>query len=220
VRGGRYIFLAGLSLALVAADQGTKWWAATALATRVVERSRPACHEDDGPFERRVRYYRDPSRDIHVIDGHFTLLYVENCAGAFGILRDQEESVRRPFFLAVTVAAVVFIVLLFRRLREDQKLLMVALPFVLGGAVGNLVDRIHLRYVIDFVDWYHGTYHWPTFNVADAAIVVGVGLILLDMFPLKRTESSPARTASPTEIEESRPEDDRTEDAPSAEGKG
>ena len=55
-----------------------------------------------------------------------------------------------------------------------------ALPFVLGGALGNLIDRVHLRYVIDFINWYHMSIgHWPTFNVADSAIVVGVGLVLL-----------------------------------------
>jgi len=177
-----------MSLALIAADQGTKWWAATTLAERRIERSRPAC-DDDGPMARRVRY--QPTRKIHVIEGLFSLRYVENCAGAFGILSDQSESIRRPFFLAVSLAAIVFIVLLFRRLQPEQRLLVWALPFVLGGALGNLIDRIHLRYVIDFVDWYHASIgRWPTFNVADAAIVIGVGLILLDMLPSRRTVTS------------------------------
>ncbi len=206
----RYIFLAVVSLALVAADQGTKWWAASALANRVVERAPPACNPD-GPIERRVRYHRDPTKDIHVIEGLFTLRYVENCAGAFGILRDQDESVRRPFFLAVTLAAVIFIVLLFRRLQPEQRLLTWALPFVLGGALGNLIDRIHLRYVIDFIDWYHASIgRWPTFNIADAAIVIGVALILLDMLPFTRTQPSDERT----------PSKPSAEDARSAEGEG
>lgn len=180
----RFIFLIGLSLALIAADQGTKWWAATTLAERRIERSRPAC-DDDGEIARRVRYR--PVRQIDIIDGLWSMRYVENCAGAFGILSNQDESVRRPFFLAVSLAAIVFIVLLFRRLGPDQKLLMWALPFVLGGALGNFIDRIHLRYVIDFIDWYHESIgRWPTFNIADAAIVIGVGLIILDMFPWGR----------------------------------
>jgi signal peptidase II len=183
----RYIFLAAVSLALIAADQGTKWWAATSLAERRVERAPRACDED-GPMARRVRYRH--VRTLHLIEGMLSLRYVENCAGAFGILSDQSEAVRRPFFLAVSATAVVFIVLLFRRLRSDQKLLMVALPFVLGGALGNLIDRVHLRYVIDFIDMYHESLgRWPTYNVADSAIVIGVGLILLDMVPRRRSQA-------------------------------
>lgn len=207
MRGKKYIFLAGVSLALIAADQGSKWWAATTLAERVTERARPACN-NDGPFERRVRYRGNTT--MEVIPEYFTFRYVENCAGAFGILREQNENVRRPFFLVVSIAAVVFIVLLFQRLRPEQMLLMWALPFVLGGALGNLIDRIHLRYVIDFIDWAHPRLgHWPTFNIADAAIVVGVGLILLDMLPFGKSETtdeSPARESvaaekTPTEDE-------------------
>ena len=194
-----YVFLAVLSLGLIGADQGTKWWAANSLAERRVERSRPACDED-GPIARRVRYR--PVRQVDVIDGLLSLRYVENCAGAFGILSDQEESIRRPFFLAVTTAAVIFIVLLFRRLRSEQYLLKWALPFVLGGALGNLVDRIHLRYVIDFIDMYHASIgRWPTYNVADMAIVAGVGLILLDMIPMRRTQTAPRRSTAPESSE-------------------
>ena len=190
----RYIFLVSLTLTLVAADQATKWWAATTLAERRVDRAPPACNAE-GPVERRVRYH--PMRTVHVVEGLFSLRYVENCAGAFGILSDRSEAVRRPFFLAVSAAAVVFIVLLFRRLKPDQTLLVVALPFVLGGALGNLIDRVHLRYVIDFIDWYHASIgRWPTFNIADAAIVVGVGLILLDMVPWRRRAPDTDRRAS------------------------
>jgi signal peptidase II len=184
----RYAFFISLSLVLVVADQATKWWAATELAERRVERARPACDED-GPIERRVRYRA--ARTVDVIDGLFSLRYVENCAGAFGILQEQDESIRRPFFLVVTFAAVIFIVVLFHRLQPEQRLLMWALPFVLGGAVGNLIDRVHLRYVIDFIDWYHASIgRWPTFNIADAAIVVGVALILLDMIPFRANQPS------------------------------
>jgi len=208
----RFIFLGVTTLMLVAADQGTKWWAASTLAVRLEERAPPAC-DPEGPWERRVRYHRDST--VHVVDGFFSMTYVENCAGAFGILRGQPESVRRPFFLAVSIAAVLFIVLLFRRLKPEQKVLTMALPFVLGGAIGNLIDRIHLRYVIDFIDWYYRDYQWPTFNVADAAIVVGVGLIIVDMFTAKReTEAASAKPKKDRAQDE--PESDR--DAESSEG--
>ncbi len=217
MRRRRYLFLVGLSFVLIAADQGTKWWAATNLAELRIERSRPACDED-GEIARRGRYH--PVRQVHVIEGLFSLRYVENCAGAFGILSEQDESIRRPFFLAVSLAAIAFIVLLFRRLQPNQVLLAWALPFVLGGALGNLIDRIHLRYVIDFIDWYHASIgRWPTFNIADAAIVVGVGLILLDMIPFRRSEVledkekplGPYR--SKPEMESTAPEADTEKDA-------
>lgn len=222
----RYLFLIGVSLTLIVADQTTKWWAASTLAERRVERARPAC-DDNGPIERRVRYR--PAHQVHVVEGLFSLRYVENCAGAFGILGDQDESVRRPFFLAVSVAAIIFIVLLFRRLSPDQKLLTWALPFVLGGALGNFIDRIHLRYVIDFVDWYHASVgRWPTFNIADAAIVVGVALILLDMFPSRRHQDDAAaetKDRGRREEQEERGDDDDEKvaegarpDAPAREG--
>jgi signal peptidase II len=100
------------------------------------------------------------------------------------------ENVRRPFFLLVSVAAIAFIMTLYRRLLPRQRALKWGLPLVLGGALGNVLDRIRYGQVIDFID-VHVVYrgverHWPTFNVADVAICVGVGLMALDMFATKR----------------------------------
>ena len=97
---------------------------------------------------------------------------------------------RRPFFLLVSVAAIAFIMTLYRRLLPRQRALKWGLPLVLGGALGNVLDRIRFGQVIDFID-VHLVYrgierHWPTFNVADIAICVGVGLMAIDMFTTKR----------------------------------
>ncbi len=97
---------------------------------------------------------------------------------------------RRPFFLLVSVAAIAFIMTLYRRLQPRQLALKWGLPLVLGGALGNVFDRIRYGHVIDFIDC-HTIYkgidkHWPTFNVADVAICVGVGLMAIDMFSAKR----------------------------------
>ena len=97
---------------------------------------------------------------------------------------------RRPFFLLVSVAAIAFIMTLYRRLQARQRALRWGLPLVLGGALGNVFDRVRLGHVIDFID-VHLIYkgidrHWPTFNVADIAICVGVGLMAIDMFTAKR----------------------------------
>jgi signal peptidase II len=97
------------------------------------------------------------------------------------------EAFRFPFFMIVSALAAAFIPYLYRKTPASQRLMLYALPFVLGGAVGNLVDRLVYRYVIDFVQWYVTVggipRYWPTFNIADAAIVVGIGLMLLQMLP-------------------------------------
>jgi signal peptidase II len=117
---------------------------------------------------------------IRLIEGRWHWAYAENPGAAWSFLANASESVRLPFFLAVSVIAIVLIVWYFIRLQPAQHLLMIALSLVLGGAIGNFVDRARLTYVIDFIVWYIGSYRWPTFNVADSAISVGVGLIFLD----------------------------------------
>jgi len=117
---------------------------------------------------------------IEVVDGFWNFRYVENPGAAWGILAKASDAVRVPFFLFVSLAAMVFIVAFLRKLEEEQLLLMVSLALVFGGALGNFIDRLHLAYVIDFIDWYVGTKHWPTFNFADAAITTGVGFMILE----------------------------------------
>ena len=148
----------------------------------------------------------DPA--IVLIKEHLSLTLAYNRGGAWGLLQNASEMVRRPFFLLVSGLAIAFIVSLYGRLASGQRALKWGLPLVLGGALGNLSDRIIRSSVIDFIDfranWIesmnhgigklaHGwgiTDHWPTFNVADVSICVGVGLMALDMFVSKR---GPAR---------------------------
>lgn len=176
----------------VVADQVTKQWAQSTLLEQGFHD-----HTDEYPVcgnpnqdRHRERFIRQHRKNITVIDGFFAFKYVENCASAFGIMSRVPESFRFPFFLIVSFIAVAFIPYLYRKTPADQRLMIYALPFVLGGAVGNLLDRIIFRYVIDFIDWYMkigGTYrHWPTFNIADAVIVIGIGLMFLQMLPIKR----------------------------------
>ncbi len=144
---------------------------------------------------------------IVVIKDHLSLTLAYNRGGAWGLLQNASEMIRRPFFLAVSALAIAFIVSLYGRLAAGQRALKWGLPLVLGGALGNLSDRIIRSSVIDFIDfranWIetmnHGigklangwgiTDHWPTFNVADVSICVGVGLMALDMFVSKRGPS-------------------------------
>jgi len=141
---------------------------------------------------------------VNVIENHLMFVLAKNKGGAWGLLQGQSENVRRPFFLLVSVAAIAFIVTLYRRLLPRQRALKWGLPLVLGGALGNVFDRIRYGYVIDFIDYRSDwirkmneliqkkdpshivTDHWPTFNVADVAICVGVGLMAVDMLTSRR----------------------------------
>ncbi len=148
-------------------------------------------------------------KSITVIPGHFDFIYTLNPGGAWSFLRGLPENVRRPFFLFVSSAAIVFIISVYGRLHRDQWAMRWGLPLALGGAIGNLVDRIRYGSVIDFIDWYMmwkgREQHWPTFNVADVAIVVGVVLMALDTFFTRRPNEheAPKKLATPPEAVES-----------------
>jgi len=131
-------------------------------------------------IDRSMKLYQT----IPVIDGLFSITYLRNKGAAFSFLADA--SWRLPFFILVSIIAVVAIMVAFGKLRDDQRLAAVSLSLILSGAVGNLIDRIRLGEVIDFLDVYWRSHHWPAFNVADSAICVGVALLALDMFREER----------------------------------
>ena len=149
----KYIFLAAIAAVCVVLDQLSKLWA-------------------------RGLALKPP---VAVIDSFFHFIYVENRGAAWSLFADLSPTIRVPFFIGVSLVAVGLIFLFFRRIREDQTRLVLALSLVLGGALGNLVDRIVRGSVIDFIDWHVGRHHWPTFNVADIFITIGVGLLILEM---------------------------------------
>jgi len=184
-----FLFFGVVAALSLVADIGSKAWAEVVLSKRTAI---------------------DPS--IPLIKDHlgFTLAY--NRGGAWGLLHDANESIRRPFFLLVSVLAIAFIVSLYSRLAPTQHSLKWGLPMVLGGALGNLSDRITRSSVVDFID-YHArwiekmngfiakyakgwavTDHWPTFNVADIFICIGVALMAVDMVTSRR---KPAAAAPP-----------------------
>ncbi|MGZ4968806.1 MAG: signal peptidase II [Methylobacter sp.] len=113
----------------------------------------------------------------------FKLTYVHNTGAAFSFLSDA-GGWQRWFFagLALVISAVIAVWL--TRLKKHETLLAVALALVLGGAVGNLIDRLAYGYVIDFLDVYYQSWHWPAFNIADSAITLGVMLMLAESFGL------------------------------------
>ncbi|MCX5833523.1 MAG: signal peptidase II [Deltaproteobacteria bacterium] len=116
-----------------------------------------------------------------VIQGLFNITYVRNPGAAFGIFAKSPEIFRTVFLIAVTSAAMLLILYYIRMNRGRDVLLNLALSLIFGGAIGNLIDRIRFGEVIDFLDFYVGSHHWPAYNVADSAISTGAVLLLLAM---------------------------------------
>jgi len=117
-------------------------------------------------------------QSIPVIPGFFDITLILNPGGAFGFLAGQHSNLRHLFFLGVTSMAICFIVVLYRKIPPAHSLLATAFALIVGGAVGNLIDRVRFEKVVDFLDFYLGKYHWPAFNVADSAISVGMVIFI------------------------------------------
>ena len=118
---------------------------------------------------------------VPVIPFFFNLTYVLNPGAAFGFLSGAPAALRHPMFTAISIFAVLFIIYYRARHRQMRLFPSVGLACILGGAVGNLIDRLRLGMVVDFLDFYYGAVHWPAFNVADSAITVGVGLMIFEI---------------------------------------
>ncbi|MYB19478.1 MAG: signal peptidase II [Holophagales bacterium] len=144
-----------VSALIVALDQWTKLWIESALQ----------------PHER-----------LEVVPGFFDLVHVQNTGIAFGLFPAGRELGGTLMLTALGFAALAIVSIYFRRTPERERLLLLSLSLVLGGAIGNLVDRILLRAVTDFLDVYVGTHHWPAFNVADSGVTVGIALMLVHSF--------------------------------------
>jgi signal peptidase II len=144
-----FVLLAGL---IVAVDQGTKEIIIHAFSR----------HEN-----------------LEVIPGFFSLTHIRNTGVAFGLLAGEVTWVRTLFFSAVSVLALGIILWLFTIVSPERRGGGVAFAMIFGGALGNLIDRLRFGEVVDFLDFYVGTVHWPAFNVADSAMSIGLGFLLL-----------------------------------------
>jgi len=134
-------------------------------------------------LDQATKLYIDRSMQLFdsnpVLPDFFHITYVSNRGAAFSFLSDA--SWRLPFFIGITLVASVAILVAFHKLRDEQKLAQVSLAMIFSGAVGNLIDRVRLGEVIDFLDAHWYRHHWPAFNVADSLICVGVFLLAVDM---------------------------------------
>jgi signal peptidase II len=117
-----------------------------------------------------------------VIGGFLNITYVRNPGAAFSFLADAPPVFRFVFFVTVTALAIILVLTYIARSKIDEPFMTFALSMILSGAVGNLIDRVRFGEVIDFIDVYIGSHHWPAFNVADSTISVGAVILLLEMF--------------------------------------
>ena len=150
-------------------DQWSKAWAAATLYTGNAA----------GPGGVPVNLAELQTKVIEV-SSWFNYRLVGNKGAAWGIFKDLPETLRVPFFAILSTFALVVLLVVYYK-SHGQKLMQTALILICGGAIGNLIDRLQIGYVIDFIDWHYGPHHWPTFNVADISISVGVGLMIIDM---------------------------------------
>lgn len=146
---------------IVVSDQLTKWW-----------------------IVKNFNLYES----LEVVPGFFNITYITNTGAAFGFLSGDYAAWRQVFFVSVGVCALAFMAFTFKQFKEQGPIFALALSLIAGGAIGNLIDRLRLGSVVDFLDFYMNNHHWPAFNVADSAITVGVGLFLLGHF-ITKTEN-------------------------------
>ncbi len=150
----RYIIVSCVALVVIVLDQLSKWWAVMTIPVH---------------------------KPIVVIEGFFDLVNIRNRGAAFGFLNRADIEWQFWLFLGATIVAAVTIFFL-TRASTYRPVLFTSLGMVLGGALGNLVDRIRYRAVVDFLDFYVGSWHWPAFNVADIAISVGAIVTCICMY--------------------------------------
>lgn len=138
-----------------------------------------------------IRRTLDVGDGFAVIPGWFNIVHVTNRGAVFGLLNNPGSSWQTWMFAAASALAVGLIIALLRD-KTQPATYRLALGMILGGAVGNLVDRLLLGHVTDFLDVYYNSYHWPAFNVADAALVVGAALLAWSVLTARRHVSDPA----------------------------
>jgi signal peptidase II len=135
--------------------------------------------------DQATKWYVDavmwPHQSITVIENYFDITYVRNPGGAFGLFAQAHRGIVRPLLLGLSAVAVVVILLIYRSTPPDRFMVRLGFCLVMGGAIGNLIDRLRFDEVIDFLDVHWSHYHWPAFNIADAAITVGVAILCWDL---------------------------------------
>ncbi len=189
----------GLVLSLVVIDQWTKY---------LTLRDLSFAYDGKESFSERLGvflggspplgfdgYHFRPTRPVELSENFFRLRYAENPGAAFGMFRTMPANLRGPMFHVISIGAIFLIAFYFSKLSGSdpvEKWALFGLPTVLAGTIGNYIDRIARGFVIDFLEahWKNGP-SWPAFNVADAAICVGVGMLVIDAFVRREKKDAP-----------------------------
>jgi signal peptidase II len=167
----KWVLFWTVSLISLVLDQITKIWARASLPVRP-----DGCVVPDD-----IILHKCMGTPVTVINGYWDWRLSMNPGSAFGLFGSLGPSFTRVFLSLIGVAAVIGMVFMLKKSRPDQRILHWALALVAGGAVGNLIDRIYYSVVTDFVLWKYKTHEWPVFNIADVVLVVGVGLMFIDI---------------------------------------
>ena len=163
----KYIILIGFSALIIALDQLVKMY---------------------------VHLHFHLGESVPVLEGYFNITYVRNPGAAFGFLGQSHPTFREYFFLLMPPVALLIILAILRGVNDRDYWQIFALSSVFGGAVGNYIDRLQFRYVIDYLDFHwREMYTWPAFNIADMAIVCGVGVLMVLMYREGRQTSSESK---------------------------
>ena len=123
---------------------------------------------------------------VSIVKGFINLVYVKNKGVAFGFLSEVSKHIRKPFLIWIPAVTCLILFIYILVNKKISTLEMFGFVFIIGGALGNLVDRLAYGYVIDFIDCYIGKYHWPAFNFADSFITIGICLIFIDVIVKRR----------------------------------
>jgi signal peptidase II len=185
-RSRRAVIICALAtLALLGLDLGSKQWAEGTLSTERFGNPPPVCEPDEYG---RVATQRVRTEEVVIIEGYLMFRYAENCGAAFGLLRDAPPVARKAVFGLAAAAASIVLFMMFVKGR-GQTLFAWSVPMIVSGALGNLIDRVRYGYVVDFIRFHlQDGWEWPTFNIADCGITVGVILLVLDGFRESREE--------------------------------
>lgn len=119
---------------------------------------------------------------IIIMDDFFSITHIRNPGVAFGLFANLNMEYKSLLFVTISTIAIMAILVIFHQTPVEKTRVHYSLILIFSGAVGNLIDRIHYKEVIDFLDFYVGKYHWPAFNIADACITIGVGVMIFDLF--------------------------------------
>lgn len=191
--------------AMLAADLGSKAWALENLSTERMSEPPPVCQTDESGY---MRPQRLNTREPYVlVEDHMELRYAENCGAAFGLLRDAPSIARHAVFGTAAIAATLALLWMFATGRGGTAFAW-SVPFIVSGALGNLADRLRLGYVVDFIRVYWETdlpwvgTQWPTFNIADVTITIGIVLLLIDGQRQSRAEKEAAKASKDADAEE------------------